>query len=98
MQPLSDETIQERLTFLEGWKVKDKKLYRVYHFTDFKEAFAFMTMVAMAAEELNHHPEWYNVYNKVEVYLYTHDANGITEKDFQLAERIESYASYYTSE
>ena len=73
------------------WQEKNNQLYRAFEFIDFKEAFAFMTKVAMVAEKMDHHPYWVNVYNKVEIYLNTHDAgNTVTEKDHTLAKAIDS--------
>lgn len=72
------------------WKEENNKLYRKFQFKDFSEAFAFMTRVALAAEKMDHHPEWRNVYNTVEVWLSTHDAGDIvTEKDKKLASKID---------
>jgi 4a-hydroxytetrahydrobiopterin dehydratase len=72
------------------WTETDNKLYRKFEFADFSEAFAFMTRVAMEAEKMNHHPLWTNVWNKVEVWLSTHDAGDVvTAKDKKLAERID---------
>ena len=72
------------------WIVKDNTLVRQFEFTDFSEAFSFMTRVAFLAEKMNHHPEWSNVYNKVTIRLSTHDAgNIVTEKDRRLAEAID---------
>ena len=72
------------------WIETDNKLYRKFEFVDFSEAFAFMTRVAIEAEKMNHHPLWSNVWNKVEIWLSTHDAGDIiTEKDKKLAERID---------
>jgi len=72
------------------WIVKDNALVRQFEFTDFSEAFSFMTRVAFLAEKMNHHPEWSNVYNKVTIRLSTHDAgNIVTEKDRRLAEAID---------
>ncbi len=72
------------------WKEADNKLYRKFEFTDFSEAFAFMTRVALAAEKMNHHPLWTNVYNTVEIWLNTHDAGDIvTDKDRKLAAKID---------
>ncbi len=74
-----------------GWKEKNNKLYRKFEFKDFSEAFAFMTRVAIEAEKMNHHPEWKNVYNTVEMWLSTHDAGDIvTEKDKKLAAKIDA--------
>lgn len=72
------------------WKEADNTLYRKFEFSDFSEAFAFMTRVAMIAEKMNHHPLWTNVYNRVEIWLSTHDAGDIvTDKDRKLAEKID---------
>jgi len=72
------------------WEEKNNSLYRKFEFKDFSEAFAFMTRVAIEAEKMNHHPLWTNVYNKVEVWLSTHDAGDIvTDKDRKLAEKID---------
>ena len=73
------------------WAEKDGALYRQFEFDDFKQAFAFMTAVAKAAEEQGHHPKWANDYNKVEIWLSSHDAGGkITEKDKKLAAAIDA--------
>ncbi len=73
------------------WTEVNDSLYRKFEFSDFSEAFAFMTRVAMVAEKMNHHPRWTNVWNRVEVWLNTHDAgNVVTEKDRKLAEKIDS--------
>jgi 4a-hydroxytetrahydrobiopterin dehydratase len=73
------------------WKEENNKLYRKFEFKNFSEAFAFMTRVALAAEKMDHHPLWTNVYNQVEVWLSTHDAGDIvTDKDRQLAKKIDA--------
>ncbi len=73
------------------WQETDNKLYRVFKFKDFSSAFEFMTQVALLAETANHHPRWTNEYNKVEIWLSTHEANNtVTEKDKQLARQIDS--------
>lgn len=72
------------------WTETDNKLYRKFKFANFSEAFAFMTRVALAAEKMDHHPEWKNIYNMVEIWLSTHDAGDIvTDKDRKLAEKID---------
>ncbi|MCH5690509.1 4a-hydroxytetrahydrobiopterin dehydratase [Niabella sp. W65] len=72
------------------WQEEQNKLYRRFEFGNFSEAFAFMTRVALEAEKMNHHPEWKNVYNMVDVWLSTHDAGDIvTEKDHKLAQKID---------
>ena len=82
---LTDEQIVARLEQVPGWQLKDGKLHRELKFKDFAAAFGFMTGVALVAEARDHHPEWFNVYNRVVIDLSTHDAGGITEKDFDLA-------------
>ena len=73
------------------WKKKDNKLYKKFEFKNFSEAFAFMTRVALAAEKMDHHPLWTNVYNKVEIWLNTHDAGDVvTEKDRKLSKLIDA--------
>lgn len=73
------------------WQEQDNKLYRKFEFKNFSEAFAFMTRVALEAEKMDHHPEWKNVYNTVEVWLSTHDAGDIvTDKDKKLAKKIDA--------
>ena len=71
------------------WLVRNQKLNKTFVFKGFIDAFAFMTQVALIAEKMNHHPEWRNVYNKVEVDLVTHDSNGITKLDIALATKME---------
>jgi 4a-hydroxytetrahydrobiopterin dehydratase len=83
------EEAQSKLVFLEGWTFKDNGIVKDFKFRDFVDAFSFMTRVAIEAERMNHHPEWSNVWNKVHVRLSTHEAGGLTDKDFQLAEIIE---------
>ena len=87
MKKLSPEQVQVALQGLAGWKQHSRRdaIRRQYVFKDFAQAFAFMTEVAIIAEKRNHHPEWSNVYNKVDVTLTTHDAEGVTERDIDLA-------------
>ena len=76
------------------WKKENNKLYKKIQFKNFSEAFAFMTMVALEAEKMDHHPEWTNVWNTVEIWLSTHDAGDIvTDKDRKLAKKIDSILS-----
>ena len=82
---LDDNQLRQALDTLEGWQLRDEKLYREFRFDDFKQAFAFMTRAALWAEQHNHHPEWFNVYNRVEVSLTTHDADGISQLDIDFA-------------
>ncbi len=85
----SEEEARPRLVFLEGWAFQKDGIEKDFLFRDFVDAFSFMTRVAMEAERMNHHPEWTNVWNKVHMRLSTHEAGGLTDKDFQLAEVIE---------
>jgi 4a-hydroxytetrahydrobiopterin dehydratase len=90
---LSDDHVSSRLRALRGWTLRDGKLHREYEFPDFVAAFGFMTAGAHVAERLEHHPDWCNVWNRVTVDLSTHDAGGLTELDFALAERLEALAA-----
>jgi 4a-hydroxytetrahydrobiopterin dehydratase len=89
-EKLTDERIHEELSKLEGWNIKDGKLAKSFKFNNFVKAFGFMTQVAIEAEKMNHHPDWRNVYNSVEVYLVTHDASAITTYDIKLARIIDT--------
>lgn len=89
---LSDNVIKDRLRELPGWSLQDGKLTREFHFANFVDAFGFMTRAALVAEKSDHHPEWSNVYNKVNVQLTTHDCDGISEKDFALASTMDELA------
>jgi 4a-hydroxytetrahydrobiopterin dehydratase len=86
---LPDEEIARRLELLPDWMLRDGKLYREFRFTSFAEAFGFMASVAIVAQELDHHPDWTNSYDRVAVSLNSHDVGGISERDFTLAERME---------
>ncbi len=90
MGRLDDHAIQQGLQQLRGWELQEGKLHKQYKFRSFKAAFGFMTRAALCAEAMNHHPEWFNVYNKVEVWLTTHDAGGISQKDLDLAAQFEA--------
>ncbi|MFP6655694.1 MAG: 4a-hydroxytetrahydrobiopterin dehydratase [Myxococcota bacterium] len=90
---LSAEELESRIDQLADWTIEDGKLHRTFKFSDFVEAFGFMAKVAVLAERINHHPEWSNVYNRVDVHLTTHDAGGITELDFDLAAQLNGLVS-----
>ncbi|MFS8838610.1 MULTISPECIES: 4a-hydroxytetrahydrobiopterin dehydratase [unclassified Synechococcus] len=90
---LSEAEVQAKLENLPGWSLQDGKLHRQFQFRSFVEAFGWMSSVALVAESMGHHPEWTNVYNRVRVDLTTHDAGGITELDFTLAQRMNELAS-----
>ena len=87
---LSDEQIRKELTDLPGWSIVNGKLHKDFVFKDFIEAFGFMSTAALHIEKMNHHPEWFNVYNKIKVDLTTHDAGGITQNDINLARILNS--------
>ena len=88
-EPLSKNEIEKRLTELSGWVLDGDKIKKQFQFSDFVEAFGFMTKVALEAEKLDHHPEWFNVYNRVNVELATHEPKGISELDFALALKMD---------
>ena len=90
MQRLSEEQIKTELQGLQGWSVVNGKLHKDYVFDDFVDAFGFMCRAAIHIEKMNHHPEWFNVYNKISVDLVTHDAGGITQNDIVLARTLNS--------
>ena len=86
---LVDAEIELALAALPGWNRDGGAIVRHYKFADFTHAFAFMTRVALLAEKADHHPEWSNVYNKVDIRLTTHDAGGLTQRDVDLARAID---------
>lgn len=90
---LTPEAIRRELAGLPGWRAEDDKLLRSYRFESFARAFAFMAGSAVDAQALNHHPEWSNVFDKVEVTLWTHDRGGVTALDVELAQRMEKLAA-----
>ncbi len=86
---LDDAAITAALADVPGWTLNGDGIERTYKFADFVTAFAFMTRVALLAEKADHHPEWSNVYNRVEIRLTTHDAGGLSTRDFALANAID---------
>lgn len=89
----TETEIRQALADLGSWTIVDGKLHREYRFRDFVQAFGFMTQAALLAERAAHHPEWFNVYNRVVVDLTTHEAGGITHKDLDLAREMEQIAA-----
>ena len=91
---MDKEPRTEALIGLDGWSNAEDRdaIQKTFTFKNFNQAFSFMTRVAMEAEKANHHPEWFNVYNRVEVTLSTHDTGGITEKDIKLAQFMDKIA------
>ncbi len=92
MRKFSGSELKDALASLPGWSVVDGKLHKEYKFADFIHAFGFMATSALGIEKMNHHPEWFNVYNRVTVDLTTHDAGGITSKDAELAKVLDEVA------
>jgi 4a-hydroxytetrahydrobiopterin dehydratase len=88
--PLTADQVRDSLP--AGWKVEDKAIARQFKFKDFSQAFAFMTRVALAAEKMDHHPDWSNSYNTVDIRLTTHSAGGLTSNDMKLAATINQLA------
>ncbi|GAA0723143.1 4a-hydroxytetrahydrobiopterin dehydratase [Aquimarina litoralis] len=86
---LSETEITDRLKTMDGWEYEDNALHTSFEFENFKDAFSAMSRIAFEAEALNHHPDWSNVYNVVNISLSTHDADGVTDKDFELAKAID---------
>ncbi|WP_169566089.1 4a-hydroxytetrahydrobiopterin dehydratase [Sneathiella limimaris] len=84
---MSDKSLQAQIAELSGWARQTDRdaLQKTFTFKNFNRAFGFMTQVALKAEKMDHHPEWFNVYNRVEVTLTTHDTGGVSEKDITLA-------------
>ena len=95
MTKLTIDEMRNALKRLPGWSLADRReaITRRYVFVDFDAAFAFMTRTALLAAKMDHHPEWSNVYNKVDVTLATHDAGGVTQKDIDLAVTMDGYAA-----
>jgi 4a-hydroxytetrahydrobiopterin dehydratase len=96
---MTPQQAREALAALPGWTFDEARgaIGRRFVFEDFAQAFAFMTQVALAAEKRDHHPEWSNVYNRVDVVLTTHDAGGLTGKDIELARTADAAASRFAS-
>lgn len=90
--PLSTDQAQEKLSSVPGWSIDGEALVRTFTFPSFAAAFGFMASAAIVADKMDHHPEWSNVYNRVEVRLTTHDAGGLTDNDFTLAARMSELA------
>ena len=99
-QPLSSENRAEALPALQkmGWAMLEDRdaIKKEFMFKDFTESWSFMNRVALAAEKMDHHPEWFNVYNRVEVTLTTHDCSGLSQRDIDLATKMDQFADIYT--
>ncbi|MEX2349645.1 MAG: 4a-hydroxytetrahydrobiopterin dehydratase [Flavobacteriaceae bacterium] len=93
MKKLTEDQIQEHLSGIDNWEYSDDAIHTTIEFNDFKDCFAVMTRIAFEAEGMGHHPDWNNVYNTLSITLSTHDAGGLTEKDFKLAKIIDALIS-----
>jgi 4a-hydroxytetrahydrobiopterin dehydratase len=93
MKALQIDEINQRMLDVEGWEYEDNAIHTSFEFENFKDAFSVMTRIAFEVEKLNHHPDWSNVYNTLKISLSTHEANGVTEKDFALAKIIDDLVS-----
>jgi 4a-hydroxytetrahydrobiopterin dehydratase len=94
VEKLAGEAREQALAELSGWSEAEGRdaIQKSFKFKTFSEAWGFMSRVALAAEAMNHHPEWFNVYNRVDIVLSTHDCGGLSERDVKLAKRIDRYA------
>jgi 4a-hydroxytetrahydrobiopterin dehydratase len=92
---LSAEQRSKLPSLLPEWRVVETRdaLFREFRFKDFSEAFGFMARVALAADRMDHHPEWFNVYNRVDITLTSHDVDGLSDRDLQLAQIIDGFAT-----
>jgi 4a-hydroxytetrahydrobiopterin dehydratase len=94
VEKLSEAEIREKLAEVEGWTLSENggAIRKSFKFKNFSEAWAFMSRVALLAEKMNHHPEWFNVYNRVDVTLNTHDVKGLSELDFKMALKADQFS------
>lgn len=94
IRKLDPQTIENELKNLPDWSMSNEReaIEKSFKFKTFNQAFGFMSRIALLAEKMDHHPEWFNVYNRVDITLTTHDADGISERDIKMAKKIESYA------
>ena len=93
MEALSEKIILEKIKDFQDWTYQENAIHTSIEFRDFKDAFSVMTRIAFEAEKLNHHPDWTNVYNTLQISLTTHEAEGVTNKDFELAKIIDALVS-----
>ena len=89
MRVLTEFEIKARMSTIDGWEYENNAIHTTFEFDNFKDAFSVMTRIAFEVEKLNHHPNWTNIYNTLSISLSTHDAGGVTEKDFELAKIID---------
>jgi 4a-hydroxytetrahydrobiopterin dehydratase len=89
MRALTEFEIKARMSTIDGWTYENNAIHTTFEFDNFKDTFSVMTRIAFEIEKLNHHPNWTNVYNTLSISLSTHDVNGVSEKDFELAKIID---------
>lgn len=94
VKKLTEDEIKASLSKLSNWKIENGKLHKLFKFKNFNQAMCFMVGVGMVCEKMNHHPEWSNVYGNVDVKLVTHRVAGLTELDFELAEKMDKIAGF----
>ncbi len=96
-EKISPADLAQELARLEGWAVAEGRdaIVKDYRFANFSQAFAWMTQIAMVAEKMDHHPEWTNVYSRIGVVLTTHDKNGVTKNDIEMAQKMDKLAKLY---
>ena len=90
---LTEDEIKAAVSSLPGWRFEGSKLHKQYIFADFAHAFGFMATAAILIEKMNHHPEWSNVYNRIDVHLTTHDAGGVSKRDIELAHVLDNISA-----
>ncbi len=90
MKKLTKEEVDKSLQIINNWELIDNSIQKKFTFKDFNEAMKTINQIAEIANELNHHPEWFNVYNKLEIKLTTHDVNGLSKIDFKFAKKVDS--------
>jgi 4a-hydroxytetrahydrobiopterin dehydratase len=93
MKVFTEQEVEEKLNEIQDWEYQDSAIHTSIEFKDFKDAFSVMTRIAFEAEKMNHHPDWSNVYNTLNISLSTHSEGGVTQKDFDLAKIIDSLVS-----
>ncbi len=95
IEKFDPQTLAQHLQNLDGWTAANNReaIQNNFKFKNFNEAWAFMNRIALLAEKMNHHPEWFNIYNRVDITLTTHDAGGVSERDIKMAKEIDKFAN-----
>jgi 4a-hydroxytetrahydrobiopterin dehydratase len=95
MEKYNESTLSPELEKLNGWKYSDGAIEKIFVFKNFRDAFTVMNRIAFEIEEMNHHPDWFNSYNKLNIRLSTHSSGGVTEKDITLAKKIDAIIEHF---